>query len=202
MRLLRRAEEEIMIRHETHRMPWPTTWLLPACLATAGALSLALLSQVKIFLPGTPVPLTLQVMAVILLGGMLGPRLGVAALAEYIVLGACGLPVFANGLSGMAALTGPTAGYLFGFLLAAGLCGMLVSRCTASSYRRRFIGIALAGLAGLAVAYLCGWVWLTYWAHTTFAKAFVMGVTPYFVSDILKVSAASSVLAMRRKGAA
>lgn len=169
---------------------------------TLGALALALLSQVKIAMPGTPIPLTLQVLAVILLGGVLGPRLAVAAVAEYLLLGVCGLPVFNNWAAGLGTMLGATGGYLFAFLPAAALCGALYHRFATQPYGMRVAGAALAGLAGVVVIYLGGWVWLACWAHISLAKAFVAGVAPFITVDILKVSAAASLLALRRKGAA
>lgn len=171
-------------------------------LATAGAVALALLSQVKIWMPGSPVPFTLQTFAVILLGGFFGARLAAAATAEYLLLGVCGLPVFAGWRAGLTGLTGPTGGYLLGFVLAALLCGVIYARAAARPYGARVLGAWLAGSAGVAVIYLCGWLWLAGWMHISLAKAFAAGVMPFVMPDILKVSLAASLLAVWRKGAA
>ncbi|HEX2952198.1 MAG TPA: biotin transporter BioY [Armatimonadota bacterium] len=190
------------VRVATKQLSWSQSQTMSVCLATMGALALALLSQVKIYLPGTPVPITLQVLAVIMLGGLLGPRLGLAAVLEYLLLGICGLPVFAGWTSGIAILTGATAGYLFAFPVAAVLCGMVYSRFAAQSYARRVAGATLMGIVGTIVIYLGGWLWLANWGHLALSKAFTLGVTPFIIADILKVSVAATGLALRRKGTA
>lgn len=169
---------------------------------TLGALALALLSQVKIHLPWTPVPITLQVLVVIMLGGLLGTRLAVAAVAEYLALGLLGLPVFAGAQSGLTTLTGPLGGYLCGFLAAAALCGAVYSSFAELPYGRRVLGAVLAGLLGVTVIYAAGGCWFAAFAHKSLAHAFILGVAPFIIGDILKVSVAASLLALRRKGAA
>jgi len=98
-------------------------------LVAAGALAVALASQVAVPLPGTPVPMTLQPFAVLLVGGLLGARRGAASLVFYLALGASGLPVFTPvGAPGLARLLGPTGGYLLAYPFAAALVGWLVAR--------------------------------------------------------------------------
>ena len=97
-------------------------------LVTAVTLFVAALSQVRIPLPFTPVPLTGQTFAVLLVGAALGAKRGLGALSLYLVLGAFGLPFFAGGASGLAYMTGPTLGYLVGFAAAAALTGFLAER--------------------------------------------------------------------------
>lgn len=190
------------IREATQPLAIPTPWAKSLVLATMGAIALALVSQVKIFLPGNPVPITLQVLAVILLGGVLGPRLAVAAVAEYLLMGLCGAPVFTGWASGLATLTGATGGYLFGFLAAAAACGAIYQRFATAAYARRIAGAACAGLVGVVIIYSTGWIWLACWGHMALSKAFTVGVMPFIVADILKVSVAATGLALRRKGAA
>ena len=179
-----------------------STLLRTFALTTLGAVALALLTQVdKIYLGETPIPFTLQVFAVIMLGGLLGPRLAVAAVAEYLLMGIFGLPVFSHWQAGFATLTGMTGGYLIGFLGAAVLCGVVYGRVAARPYRWRVAGGLVAGVLGVAVIYLCGWLWLACWGHMHLAKAFQLGVMPFIIPDILKVSLAATVLALRTKGA-
>src|SRR3989441_90146 len=91
-----------------------------------GAALVAVAAQVSIPLPGTPVPLTLQPLAVLLVGGLLGPALGAASMILYLALGAAGLPVFTPyGLPGLARLFGPTGGYLIAYPVAAFAVGKL-----------------------------------------------------------------------------
>jgi hypothetical protein len=94
-------------------------WLRDLSLIVLGALLVATLAQVIIPLPFTPVPLTGQTFAVLLVGAALGSKRGIASLALYTVMGALGLPFFAGGASGLVYLSGPTLGYLVGFIAAA-----------------------------------------------------------------------------------
>jgi len=190
------------VRTAVRDLCWSQNQVSNIILATAGALGLALLSQVRIHIPGDPVPVTLQVLAVILLGGLLGPRLAVAAVAEYLLFGLCGLPVFTGLAGGLGTLLGATGGYLFGFLPAAMVCGAIYQRVAGQGYARRVTGAAVAGLIGVGIIYLAGWLWLACWGHIGLIKAFELGVVPFIVADILKVSAAATALALRRKGAA
>ncbi len=91
-------------------------------MAAVGLLSASAYLSVPFF----PVPLTMQTLAVLLIGGMLGPMLGASAVAGYIALGMAGAPVFHNGLAGPAVLAGPTGGYLIGFIAAAFVMGIAV----------------------------------------------------------------------------
>ena len=101
----------------------PTRVLRRTVAAGLGALIVALSAQVLVPVPFSPVPMTLQPLAVLAVGGLLGPVGGVSALILYIALGALGLPVFAGGGSGLLHLMGPTGGYLLAFPVAAGVTG-------------------------------------------------------------------------------
>lgn len=149
---------------------------------------MALGAQAAIPLPGTPVPMTLQVPAVLIVGGLLGPAAGAASLVVYLVLGAVGLPVFAAvGPSGFARLLGPTGGYLLAFPIAAALVGVLVG--SRESWRR----IALAMVAGLAVIHLGGVSQL--WIMTGSADAALrLGSVPFLLGDLLKLVVAGLVI--------
>ena len=120
----------------------------------AGAGLVALGAQASVPMPGTLVPLTLQVPAVLIVGGLLGARLGAASLALYLALGAAGLPVFAaGGVPGAARLLGPTGGYLLAYPLAAALIGRLAG----GGAPRLALGLVLA----LAVIHAGGVAQLT-----------------------------------------
>ena len=186
----------------TKGQSWTKDLPLTLAQATLGALALALFSQIKIHLPGNPVPLTLQVLVVILLGGLLGARLALAAVAEYLALGLLGLGVFAGGASGLATLTGATGGYLIGFLAAAALCGAIYACFGKMTYGYRLLGAVLAGLLGVAVIYTTGWLWLAADLHLSLHHAFLAGVAPFIVGDIQKVCLAAALLALHGKGKA
>jgi biotin transport system substrate-specific component len=146
----------------------------------------ALTARITIMLPFTPVPVTLQVMTVLLAGLVLGPRAGAASQLAYLAAIAAGLPLDARGL-GPAALFGPTAGYLVGFVLAAFVVGWLARRL-ASSRGGRF----LAGLAGVAVIHACGAGWLAV-AMGSLSAALAGGVAPFILIDLGKAFAAAAI---------
>jgi biotin transport system substrate-specific component len=157
-------------------------------LVTAGALFIAALSQVRIPLPFTPVPLTGQTFAVLLVGATLGAKRGFGSISLYLLLGAFGLPFFAGGASGLTYMTGPTLGYLVGFVAAASLTGFLAER----GLDRRIPTALLAFLAGQAVIYLFGVTWLT--ILLGFQKAILAGLVPFLLGDALKIGAAALAL--------
>jgi biotin transport system substrate-specific component len=155
---------------------------------TGGSLLVAALAQVRIALPFTPVPITGQTFGVLLVGAALGARRGAAALGLYLLQGIVGLPVFAAGASGLAYLTGPTGGYLVGFVFAAFLVGLLAAR----GLDRRVPGALLAFLAGEVVIYLFGVAWLS--VHLGIPHAITAGLLPFLLGDALKLAAAGLVL--------
>jgi len=176
--------------------PTLTTRFLPAVdqrvrdllLVTAGALLVALLAQVRIPLPFTPVPLTGQTFAVLLVGAALGARRGVASLSLYTLIGALGLPVFAGGAAGLAYAAGPTGGYLAGFIVAAFVVGLLAERGLERSIRTSILPF----LAGTLVIYLFGAGWLS--VLFGLEKALELGVTPFLIGDALKLALAALAL--------
>lgn len=157
-------------------------------LILSGALFTALLAQVRIPLPFTPVPLTGQTFAVLLVAAALGARRGAASLGLYAALGLAGLPVFAGGASGLAYVLGPTGGYLLGFVLAAWLTGRLAER----GLDRRIRTAWLPFLAGTMVIYACGAGWLALSLGVT--KALALGVLPFLVGDAVKIMLAALAL--------
>ncbi len=146
----------------------------------------ALTARITISLPFTPVPITLQVMAVLLAGLVLGPRAGAASQLAYLAAIAAGLPLDARGL-GPAALFGPTAGYLVGFVPAAFMVGWLARRL-APGRSGRF----LAALVGVAVIYTCGVAWLAA-AMGSLSAALAAGVAPFVLFDLGKALVAAAV---------
>lgn len=149
---------------------------------------IAIAAQVAIPLPFTPVPLTLQPLAVIFIGVALGSRRGAAAAALYLLEGFSGLPVFAEGHGGPFWLVGMTAGYLYSYPFAAFVAGWISERGWGSSILRAVSGMLLA----LGVIYLGGWSWLA--MLTDARSAFVAGVAPFVVADIVKVAVGAALL--------
>jgi biotin transport system substrate-specific component len=160
-----------------------------AAAAVLGAALVAAAAQVAVPLPGTPVPLTLQPLAVLIVGGLLGPWLGASSLILYLALGAAGLPVFTPvGAPGLLRLVGPTGGFLLAYPLAAYAVGRLSGDGT------RWARIALAALGGLALVYLGGLAQLLLLTGSVRTAA-RLGTLPFLVPDLVKLGAA--VLALR-----
>ncbi len=138
-------------------------------------------------LPVGPVPVTLQTLFVLLSGMVLGGKLGALSQALYLFLGLIGLPVFAGGRAGPWVLTGPTGGYLLGFIAGAYVTGRLAEG--GSSLGR----LVVSGAAGTAVVYMLGVAQLAYWLQGDFNKAVVVGVVPFLPGDALKVATAALI---------
>ncbi|HLY42482.1 MAG TPA: biotin transporter BioY [Terracidiphilus sp.] len=161
-----------------------------------GSLLLAVCAHLAIPLWFTPVPLTVQPFAVLLLGLLLSPRMAFATLAAYLAEGALGLPVFAPSpaISGFAHLFGPTGGYLVAYPFAAWLISFLRLRV-----RPNFIqGLAVAA-AGDFLILLCGALWLAALSHLSLQSALSLGMLPFLPGDALKVAAAAGCAAGLRR---
>ena len=173
----------------TRTFPRMAGWLRDLMLITVGALFVAILAQVKIPLPFTPVPLTGQTFAVLLATAVLGSKRGAASMAFYITLGAFGLPVFAGGAAGIAYLSGATLGYLIGFVIAAYVVGLLAERGLERNIRTSILPF----LTGTVIIYVCGVSWLTILLGS-FGKAVAVGLLPFVVGDVIKLVAAAIAL--------
>lgn len=173
----------------TRTFPRAANWLRDLTLIVLGALFVAALAQVKIALPFTPVPLTGQTFAVLLVGATLGSKRGAASMALYMALGALGLPVFAGGEAGLAYLSGATLGYLAGFVMAAYVIGRLAERGWEQSVRTSLLPF----LVGTVIIYVCGIAWLTVMLGS-FSKAIAAGLLPFLIGDALKLVAAALAL--------
>ena len=158
-----------------------------AMVIICGSLILGLSSQVKVYLPISPVPITGQTFAVLMLAALLGSKRGVMAILAYLVEGILGLPVFAGGM-GPATLIGPTGGYLVGFIAVAYVVGKLAEM----GWDRRVTTTIAAMLAGEIVLYTFGVCWLAIMTNIRIALA--VGLYPFIVGDILKVILAAAVL--------
>ena len=173
----------------TRTFPRAAGWLRDVILILSGALFVAVLAQVRIPLPFTPVPLTGQTFAVLLVGATLGSTRGTASMLLYIALGAFGLPVFAGGASGMEYLSGATLGYLVGFVMAATVIGLLAERGLERSVRTSILPF----LIGTIIIYVCGVAWLAI-ILGSFSKAIAAGLLPFLIGDAIKLIAASIAL--------
>lgn len=166
-------------------LPGSIVW--KAVLVLAGSVLIGLAAQVRIPLPFSPVPVTGQTFAVLLVAAALG-RLGVASALAYLAEGASGLPVFAGGTSGLATIGGPTGGYLLGFVLAAAVVGALAER----GWDRRLPRALLAMLFGEVAIYACGLVWLARFALPV--PLLDAGLIPFIPGDLFKIVLAALAL--------
>ena len=147
----------------------------------------------QITIPISPVPFTLQVLAVILSGLLLGVRYGALAQAVYVLVGAIGVPVFAGFKGGLGILLGPTGGYLISYPLAAAVAGLAAHTVARASRRRALWTGFLWGCAGLAVIYALGATWLAVVAGLSPTEALATGVLPFVIFDLIKVGLAALV---------
>ena len=152
-----------------------------------GALLVAVAAQVVVPLPFTPVPMTLQPLAVLVVGGLLGAAAGVSALILYIALGALGFPVFAAGGSGVLHLIGPTGGYLLAFPVAAGVAGALVRPAPSS-----VLSVLVACAIGMVIIHVGGVAQLALLGGDP-GTAFRIGFVPFLTGDLLKVGLAAAI---------
>ncbi|HLF24929.1 MAG TPA: biotin transporter BioY [Anaerolineae bacterium] len=149
----------------------------------------ALCARVTIELAFTPVPITLQVLAVLLAGLALGAKDGAASQVVYVAAITAGLPLDADGL-GAAVWARPSAGYLIGFIFGACVAGYLAERGLQRSRALRF----MAGLAGVAAIYLVGAAWLTLgFLGGDWSQGWALGVAPFIIVDVVKALIASGV---------
>jgi biotin transport system substrate-specific component len=166
-----------------------TAWSWPekGAVVIAGTLFLAVCSHASLPLPWSLVPLNLQPFGVLLLALLLGPGLGAATAAAYLLEGAIGLPVFSpHGPGGVAQLIGPTGGYLMSYPLAAYVCGKLGSS-------KKFYSGLMGAIAGDALVLLAGVAWLALLTHGAWTTAFFLGVSPFLAGDFLKCVAAAAL---------
>lgn len=149
----------------------------------------AVLSQIHIPLP--PVPVSLSLLGVHLCAALLPGRWSVAAMGAYVLLGACGVPVFAGFAAGPSVLFGPTGGFLFGYILCAAVERRMISQL---GFARRTLAASMA--AGTAVCYVCGLFWFTASSGCGLLQGLTACVIPFIPGDVLKVIFAVSI-AMR-----
>ncbi|HEY8743567.1 MAG TPA: biotin transporter BioY [Chloroflexota bacterium] len=170
-----------------------SSWVAQLSLLVAGATFLAASARIALPLPFTPVPITGQTLAVLLIGALYGSRLGLATVLGYMAEGLAGLPVFAQGLGGPAVLFGPTGGYIFGFALAAFVIGWLLERDDQ-------VALPLAPvtfLIGDIVLFAIGTLWLAHFIG--YSHAWSGGVLPFLPGEGVKITVATGVLASGRR---
>ena len=150
---------------------------------------IAVLAQAAVPLPFSPVPVTGQLIAVLLAGTLLGGKGAFLAVLSYLLLGAAGAPVFSMGRGGLFILLGPTGGYLWGFLPAAYFSGRLQESELAPGWPRTAAAMTL----GLLCIYLPGMIQLSLIMGYSAVQAFLAGVAPFIPVDILKIALAATL---------
>ena len=158
-------------------------WLRRALLLVAGVAALTISAKVQI--ASVPVPVTLQMLVVMVVGAAYGPRLGASTVLSYLALGFAGAPVFAGAVAGPTYFLGPTGGYLIGFALAAFTVGHLARL----GWDRSPLTMAAAMIAGLLAVYVPGVVWLSasWGAALGWENWFAWGVWPFIWIDAVKL---------------
>lgn len=162
-----------------HAMGGAETMFRKVVMILAGSMLITLGARLSV--PMWPVPMSLQTLAVLIVGFGLGSRLGAAAVMTYLAKGAMGLPVFVAG-GGMPLLMGPTAGFLFGFVALAYLAGLAVERGLAKG----LLGTGLVALALSAALYVPGVLWLSALTPLDVAGAAQVGMVPFVAGDAVK----------------
>lgn len=155
-------------------------WWLKLIITTIASLLLALSANVS--LPIQPVPLSLQSLAVLLIGACLGRKLGCLAIIEYLALGACGLPFFAGGHGGISVLTSLSAGYLYGFIASAYIAGWAAEK----GYDRCFLRCLVSFAIAHQIIFVFGVAYLAWYNQISLIKAFNMGYLPFAGFDVVK----------------
>jgi biotin transport system substrate-specific component len=156
----------------------------------AGVAFLSLLAQIAIPVPGSPVPVTGQTLGVLLLATSYGATLGTTTFLFYLLVGALGVPVFANGGSGLDRIVGATGGYLVGMLLTSALLGYLGGR----KWDQKFKTALPAMLIGNVLTFALGLLWLNQFTGKDWAWTISAGFTPFIIGEILKIAIAGTSL--------
>lgn len=152
-------------------------------LVVLGAVVIYLSTLVSFPVPGTPIPATGQTFGVLLVGGALGLRRGIASIGLYVAVGLIGLPFFAGGEGGTSVILSAKGGYILGFVVA----GAVVGRLAELGWDRRLAGALGAMAIGNVVIYLVGVLWLMAVAHLDVATGIKLGLTPFVVGDAMKL---------------
>ena len=159
-------------------------------LILCSSLVLALMTQLKLSLFFTPVPVTGQTFAVLMISYLLGPRHGFYSVCFYLLLGICGLPFFSSGGSGFLYLKGATGGYLIGFLFSS----LLVGYFSKKSLFKNFFSSCVLFAVGLVPTFVCGLIWLGFLLG--FQNVLHLGFYPFIPGEILKVLICAGVVSL------
>lgn len=167
-------------------------------LVVSSTLFIATCAHVSIPLFFTPVPITLQTFAVILIGMALGPVTGFLTMVLYLAEGAVGLPVFSPaGPGGMAHLLGPNAGFLFAYPLAAAAAGWIVR--SMPSVVSRFSSAIIGGIGASIITFAVGAEWLAYLLHLGSSAVWSLAIAPFLAGEAIKITAAAGIFSTLKR---
>jgi biotin transport system substrate-specific component len=168
-----------------------STALTHATFIVGGTLFIAALAQIAIPVPGSPVPVTGQTLAVYLIGTTYGARLGFATFYTYLLAGIAGAPVFAPAATqGLARLTGATGGYLIGMLIAVLVLGALADRKADQKFKTSFPAL----IFGSVIVFAFGLIWLNVSLNLTWAQTISAGLTPFIFGEVIKIAITATSL--------
>jgi biotin transport system substrate-specific component len=168
-----------------------STALTHAGFIVGGTLFIAALAQIAIPVPGSPVPVTGQTLAVYLIGTTYGARLGFATFSTYLLAGIAGAPVFAPAATvGLARLTGATGGYLIGMLIAVLVLGALADRKADQKFKTSFPAL----IFGSVIVFTFGLIWLNVSLNLTWAQTISAGLTPFIFGEVIKIAITATSL--------
>jgi len=162
-----------------------TAWWISASLIVGFALLTAVAAKIAVPIPGSPVPVTLQTLVVLLAGMVLGSKRGALSQITLIGMGLVGLPVFSTPLPGTLVLMGPTGGYILGFAFAAFASGLLFERMALKSVWAKFIALFATSFFILVP----GVIWLSVFTGGNFSTAIMAGLVPFLWGDVVKCAA-------------
>ncbi|EFA79687.1 hypothetical protein PPL_07378 [Heterostelium album PN500] len=190
---IRRNTYSCLVEHLISRLPTWKKWVVRVACVFVASLFIAALSQVYFFLPhAKTVPVTLQTLAVFLVGSLLGWKMGPIAVIVYLLEGLVGAPFFSAHASGYKILYGTTSGYLYGFVAAAFIVGFLAERGTDRVYAFHWRSTFFAMIIGDIVIYIVGIPVLA--KYIGWSKAFTLGLVPFLVGDLVKIVIATALI--------
>jgi biotin transport system substrate-specific component len=161
-------------------------------IAVAATIFIAICAHFSLPLPFTPVPITLENFAVLMVGLLMGPRMGFFTLCTYLLEGAAGLPVFSpHGLGGVAQLLGPTGGYLLSYPVTAAISGW--GAATLKKRMPSFVAAYIAISVATVFTFACGAAWMRLEFHFAPAAIWATAVAPFLLGEFLKMGAAASL---------
>lgn len=167
-----------------------STLLTNATLVASGVAFLALMAQIALPIPGSPVPVTGQTLGALLIGASYGSALGATTFGSYLLIGIAGAPVFSNQGHGLAKLVGPTGGYLVGMFLATIILSFLASK----KWDKKIPTAIASMLIGQLVIFIPGLFWLHQYTGKDWAWTVNAGLTPFIFGEIIKLAIAATAL--------